>query len=185
MLSGTIEAERLIETWATPEDGVGAARRHDPARKHDFLLTRAALREILYEMTERNHWSFRADAKGKPLAISLAGDVAPHISLSHTKGMIAVAVSMRHPVGIDIEKWRVRDFAALAAYAFTSFEADHVAHEGQTAFYRLWTMKEAQAKALGIGVLAALEENISAQAGWGIFYEEPCAGYSLSIATKI
>ncbi|MEU6055943.1 4'-phosphopantetheinyl transferase superfamily protein [Streptomyces xanthochromogenes] len=83
------------------------------------------------------------------------------ISLSHSEGYSALAVSTRGPVGLDIEKVRALDYEALAAVSLSARERAHVAaHDVPSAFLRCWTRKEAVLKAVGIGLhsdLAALD----------------------------
>jgi 4'-phosphopantetheinyl transferase len=68
---------------------------------------------------------------------------------------VAVAIAPAGALGIDIERHRTRDFAALAARAFGPAERAEVAASGADAFYRIWTLREAVAKATGEGLALA------------------------------
>jgi phosphopantetheinyl transferase (holo-ACP synthase) len=81
---------------------------------------------------------------------------APHVSISHHQHFIATAMSTLGPVGIDVETIRDLPVEAMAARWFAPEEARALAElppsERALAFLRLWTLKEAVGKALGIGL---------------------------------
>ncbi|MEI7767441.1 MAG: 4'-phosphopantetheinyl transferase superfamily protein [Phycisphaerae bacterium] len=86
-----------------------------------------------------------------------AGVTAPQFAVAHTEGWNAIALLRRGQVGIDLEMMRpLADLSALARDYLTSAERvrlDSLAPNEQGAeFYRLWTTKEALAKALGLGL---------------------------------
>jgi 4'-phosphopantetheinyl transferase len=78
-----------------------------------------------------------------------------HTSLSHSAGMIAVAISADRRVGVDIQQLVPRlDVIALARRFYPVAEADYVTsgHDGPARadrFARLWASKEAVVKAAG------------------------------------
>jgi 4'-phosphopantetheinyl transferase len=78
-----------------------------------------------------------------------------HTSLSHTRDLVAVAVSTARPVGIDIEQFVPGGRAGvLAARFFLPEEAGYVDAAGDSAaqadrFTRLWVRKEAAVKSAG------------------------------------
>jgi len=112
-------------------DGAAGSRR---------LLDRAA--------QERGaRWTLTHDALGKPL---IPG--GPEISISHTKGAAALAVS-DDPVGVDIEQIRsVRP--NLPQRVMSPRELRWYQEEGERdeAFFTLWTLKESYYKYLGTGL---------------------------------
>ncbi len=63
-------------------------------RKQEWLATRILLKELLQEEKEIEYTN-----SGKPYLT----DHSYHISISHTKGYVAVALCKDFPVGIDIE----------------------------------------------------------------------------------
>jgi len=76
-------------------------------------------------------------------------------------------VSFAGEVGIDIERMRCdRDLYGIAARAFGPLECAEVAAEGCPRFYAIWTLREAVAKALGLG-LAAVADGRDRVAGVG------------------
>ncbi|WP_018350595.1 4'-phosphopantetheinyl transferase family protein [Longispora albida] len=90
---------------------------------------------------------------GRPLLTGVSG---LHVSVSHGRGLVAVAVSAAGPVGVDAEAQRSLPVAGLARRWLLPAEAAWVhGHEeaGQAlAFLKLWTAKEAMGKALGLGM---------------------------------
>jgi 4'-phosphopantetheinyl transferase len=93
-------------------------------------------------------------ASGAPL---LGGGAAGlHASLSHTGGMIAVAVSRRGPVGIDVEAVRPLPALALSKRWFAPEETEWLLglpeDRAGVGFLLLWTGKEAVAKLYGTGL---------------------------------
>jgi phosphopantetheinyl transferase len=95
----------------------------------------------------------RSDAQGKPL-VSVQGEAAPSISLSHT-GFLAVAAATSRPagVGIDVEPLRPLD-PVVVEDAFHPAERELLeALSAPHSYAAAWTAKEAIGKALGRGVL--------------------------------
>ncbi|WP_207921195.1 4'-phosphopantetheinyl transferase superfamily protein [Micromonospora sp. KC721] len=85
---------------------------------------------------------------GRPYVVGAPG---LHLTISHCRGLAAVAVARHGPVGIDIEQIRPLPAAELARRWFSGPEADWVAAHPDH-FLPLWTQKEAVGKALGIGL---------------------------------
>ncbi len=104
----------------------------------------------------------------KPDAVPFAEDdgaprlLRPHhetsVSLSHTRGAVAVAVA-NDPVGIDVEPIdRTDDVVRLAARYFTAAEAQviNASDDPRFEFAWRWTAKEALLKACGLSLSQAL-----------------------------
>jgi phosphopantetheinyl transferase len=90
------------------------------------------------------------DARGKPI---VPGEPMLHVSIAHTRNLVAAAASAIGPVGIDIEYRNPdRDLGRLALAAFGPAECQAVAVHGVSAFYRIWTLREAISKATGDGM---------------------------------
>lgn len=180
------EANRLTDRWATAADRSYTANRMGATRS---LSGRAALRALLARVTGRNDWQIRLTAVGRP-CVQANG---PSVSISHAGDMIAVAVAgAETALGIDIEPHRVRNFSAIARLYFGPAETEAVAGAGCPAFYRIWTAREALAKARGVGLEGALGggdlvgpgvESAAWMHGGGWFRHcYPADGYSLTLA---
>ena len=75
------------------------------------------------------------------------------VSLSHTGNWLAGAATAVGPIGIDIELMRAgRDLSGIADIAFGPEERRRASREGASGFYRIWTLREAIAKAHGTGL---------------------------------
>ena len=133
--------------WAHP-DNVRAVRRDDRR------LARALVRAILCTLTGTSpqRWTFRPDAHGRPIAMDVCGRRSPFLSIAHSRGWLACIVSGCRPVGVDIETFRPgRSWQAIAQLAFGPLERAHALRQGPDAFLRLWTAREALAKATNKG----------------------------------
>jgi 4'-phosphopantetheinyl transferase len=104
---------------------------------------------------------FRTTESGKPALDPAQALPDLHFSLTHTRGLAACAVARPYALGIDAEAWRVPAPIELAARYFAPAEALLVAArapaERPSTFYRLWTLKEAYLKAIGLGLAAPLD----------------------------
>lgn len=80
-----------------------------------------------------------------------------HFSISHS-GDIWVCLFANFNIGVDIQIMRDGALEAIADRFFTEEEAETVRNEGKTAFYRIWTTREACGKYAGTGF--ALPEKI-------------------------
>ena len=183
----------MIDRWTSRQDRAEAAPGH---KARSSLLARAASRALLARHTGRADWRIERDSLGKPFVLSPTGAPGPAVSLSHTGETVAVAVAGAGALGVDIERHRRRDFAALAAQAFGVEEQAEVAREGADAFYRIWTLREAMAKATGEGLsLAANGRDLVAGGGsesyrrieaegrvWHLAWARPDPALSVAVA---
>lgn len=99
-------------------------------------------------------------AAGSGGRLVLNGPLArSHVSLSHTRGAAAFAISATAPIGVDIERFR-RPPLAVAKKYFSAVELDAIesAESPSAGFFRLWTLKESLAKLEGKGILRVLRE---------------------------
>ena len=123
------------------------------------MLCRAALRSLLCTQLgcSNDGLSFPVAKGGKPFAVVDGQPVPRGFNVSHSgrHGLIALAATGR--VGVDVEEYVPRgDLDRLSAAVFGPDEqADLAAVSGADRvrlFFRLWTLKEAVAKALGTGL---------------------------------
>lgn len=131
--------------------------------RHAYIAAHALLRRALSARVDvaPRDWRFATAARGKPYLIATPRDL--RFSLSHTRGMTAVAVVEGYEIGVDVEEPRgAREPLKLAARFFAADETaalraidDEAAQ--REAFLRIWTMKEAVIKATGQGLACALD----------------------------
>ena len=139
------------------DDKRRCARLHLPSDQNRFLtahiLLRLALSDAVNGAVRPAEWRFERDEHGK--LEPAPGFPKLHFSLSHEQRMSVVAVSATNPVGVDVEPLPgcpamppVWSAAAPAERIFLSEEsAENRVHD----FVRLWALKEAYAKMLGLG----------------------------------
>lgn len=98
---------------------------------------------------------FAETPSGKPY---LAEQSAVHFNLSHCKGL-AVCLLSPYACGVDVEAKRLmRDKVVRRSYSKTEQTAIAAAEDKDLLFTRLWTLKEAYVKALGIGIGYPMKE---------------------------
>jgi 4'-phosphopantetheinyl transferase len=116
-------------------------------------LLRASLTDASKGIVPADAWAFGAGPYGKPFVAAPAG-MAMRFSLSYTATLIAVAVSPKYELGVDIEAvpgtvsevpWQV------LTQAERQFIRTLPAAEQFAEFLNIWTMKEAYTKYLGMG----------------------------------
>lgn len=176
-------------------------------REHDriaYVAAHALLRLVVGK---------RVGASPSSLIISRGGFGKPFIdmeefrgmdvSLSHTPGMVAVAVSTSGRVGVDVEAVEHERVLSsdLAAYGLSAEEIMMLelmkSSERCSAFIELWTAREAVAKADGRGLslpfssiridLAAnravtMEDGVKPSAHWHLWCERPSLQHRLTLA---
>ena len=130
-----------------------------PGAGRRFTLCRAALRAILSSELDcpNRCLSFGASPFGKPFAL-MAGHRAPiSFNVSHSGNHGLIALSGNRQVGVDIEERAPR--RELQGLIETVMGPDEQAklssldEDGRLhLFYRIWTIKEALAKAWGTGL---------------------------------
>ena len=187
-------AKAALRRWGA---GLEDARRHS-------RLGRALLRGMLDEATgvAAEAWRIVTEPSGRPVAVDGFGNPGPSVSLSHSGGWVTAAVSPLAStgisIGIDVEAHRrARDFEGIARMAFGAAECIR-AGAGQTEFYRVWTLREAMAKAMGDGIARVADRRDRAAEGpatgawvvetegapWLLFHSLPHPGLSLALAAR-
>jgi len=145
----------------SPGELFRARRLLSPDHRRDFIAAHSLLRLALSSRLDLppRALKLRAEPKGRPF---LAPDQQPprpvHLSLSHTAGRVAVALSGGAPVGVDIEPLGrlEEDPTGFAQRHFHPEEAAEIAaasrHEAARRAISLWCLKEALGKATGEGL---------------------------------
>ena len=156
------------------------ARLRSAEARRDFLAVRVFARHVLADVTgvavedvalAQTCPGCGAEGHGPPRLVGGGAE----ISWAHSGGELAVAVSSRYRVGVDVERTdRLALTPALLAAALPKTEIALVtaARDTRRAFLELWTVKEALAK-LGSDVLTAarrttgeLSESVGAVDHW-------------------
>jgi 4'-phosphopantetheinyl transferase len=153
------EALSLINlTQALSDEELARARSFRiPQDRDRFLAGRALLRYVLTQRTGGSipisSWRFREGSHGKPILD--AGLPALEFNLSHSEMCVAVGVGESHPLGVDLESIAPGDCHEIIPDVLTEQELSHLQLYDRDRqgieFARIWTVKEACAKALGLG----------------------------------
>lgn len=116
-------------------------------RRCEYRCGRVLLRLMLQEWTGVPAAAHRLQTtrKGKPWR---EGGLS--LSISHSGGRVACAVTDRGEIGVDLEAPRAqRDLRRIARYVFSDEERAWYESRPDDHFYWLWVLKEAYVKALG------------------------------------
>ncbi len=151
-----------LQTMLAADEIARAQRFHFPEHKHRFICGRGMLRIILakYLNLEPSAIAFSYGSHGKPLLQEPFNHLS--FNLSHSEGLALYIVALKRDVGIDVERVACdREIDSIISRFFTRSEQTYLLKlspaERQTAFFRCWTCKEAQAKASGVGISQGLD----------------------------
>lgn len=146
------------EALLTDDERERARRFVGPLLQRRFVAARAQLRALLGRRVGRDPRSlvFVQNEFGKP---RLADHPGVHFSLSHSQDRALLAVSDGPEVGADLEMIRPVDHLDLARRYFHPEEVAAIERhdDPQRAFFRIWTLKEAVVKAIGLGLSLPLD----------------------------
>lgn len=152
---------RRLERHLAPEER-RCAEHHAGLEARRFVARRGRLRELLAARlgAAPREIELTRGTYGKP---ALAGRLASrlHFNVSRSGDFAAYAFSRRE-VGVDLEQIReLPERDAIAAHAFSPAEKAAYACAGPAErldeFYRIWTRREAFAKALGTGLALPID----------------------------
>lgn len=139
------------------DEQIRAERFHTPIHRKHFIAARAALREILslYLSTTPEQIEFAYTDHKKPFLKSPRGlDI--NFNLAHSHDLAVYALALNIALGIDIEKVDNNTHQGVADKYFSKIENDYLhrinPEEKASAFYRIWTAKEAIVKGIGKGL---------------------------------
>ncbi|VAH01476.1 unnamed protein product [Triticum turgidum subsp. durum] len=139
--------------------------------RKDVVLSRALLRTTLSRYTDckidPRSFEFKKNKFGKPEVLWPLDDSTAeqplHFNISHTTSLIACGIAINAHIGIDVEEKKrntTKNILSLARRYFTPSEVDSLAEISDSdaqrkEFLKLWTLKEAYVKALGMGFSGA------------------------------
>lgn len=117
------------------------------------ILLQRTLISLGYSETILNEMEISKN--GKPVIPSFSGD----FNISHSENLIALIVSDKRGVGIDIEKIRAVNPAGFTNY-FSHEEWQQIIHspEKENSLLRIWTIKESILKARSTGFTDGVEK---------------------------
>lgn len=146
------------EALLTDDERARARRFVGPLLQRRFVAARGRLRALLGRYLDRDPRSlvFLLNEFGKP---RLADCPGVHFSLSHSQDRALLAVSDGPEIGADLEMIRDVDHLGLARRYFHPREIAAIEQhdDPRQAFFRIWTLKEAVVKAIGLGLSVPLD----------------------------
>ena len=129
----------------------------EPTRRR-FIITRAALRRILrgYHDKLPTDFPISTGTFGKPFLESAELKAPLHFNVSHSGDLALMGFCVRAEIGVDIEEERrLTGLVEIGKKVFSEREFSFLQtlpeSERRTAFFQLWTCKEASLKAEGTG----------------------------------
>ena len=144
-----------------------------------YLLSRLLLRKALSHLIGGNpqDWRFERDRNGKPKLSAVHGAPNVDFNMSHSGNAVVVAVSSAGEVGVDVERIgdvEMRNAAVDGIYdsVFTERELESLkfqpgfSHAEDT--LKMWTVKEAYAKLLGVDAALNVFDFEVAPAPWRV-----------------
>jgi 4'-phosphopantetheinyl transferase len=158
-LAGPSSADAVQEQLWNTLSGTEKNRADRFLRPEDralFVMTRGILRYLLSTATgiAAEAIAFAEGPFGKPY---LSGIRGPFFNVSHSGSFALIGLSKSRRIGVDIERMRLTGDELNVARRFFS-AAEYRALESQekdamlSAFYKIWTCKEAVLKACGAGI---------------------------------
>lgn len=152
--------EETLARWRATLNATELARAdrfRRPADRTGYVAAHALVRGLLSEVGGRqpHEWEFVVGRNGKP-GVSPRQLPGLEFNLSHCAGLVTAVACLGHAVGIDVEASDRPVDLRIADHFFASSEVDGLARlppaRRSEAFFRLWTLKEAYAKATGAGL---------------------------------
>jgi 4'-phosphopantetheinyl transferase len=129
-----------------------------PGRRERHAMQRATTESLLADLlrlrlgVSTSPWKPARNQHGKPTLLSPDGSSSMRVSLSHCGPLALAAITDLGEIGVDLEVRNPRrSIIEIAAYAFGPTEHRTVLSGGLRSFYRIWTLREAFAKARGLG----------------------------------
>ncbi|MCE3608229.1 4'-phosphopantetheinyl transferase superfamily protein [Massilia sp. P8910] len=140
-------------------------RFYRPDDRLRYLVTRALVRTTLsrYAPVAPADWTFIPNEYGRPAIGNPHPDARSlNFNVSHTRGLIALAVTRERVLGVDVENLATRQVSdGIAEHFFAPAEVAELAtvpeDRRQDRFFEYWTFKEAYIKARGMGLSIPLD----------------------------
>ena len=142
-----------------------ARRFHRAADRHRFVTGRALLRLALshHFPVAAGDWRFARDQHGKPFIATPEISPPVRFNISHTEGLVACLITLSARAGVDVEKVEPhQDLELVAKRVLSAAEQSALSalsgKDWTARFFDYWTLKEAYAKARGLGLALTLSD---------------------------
>ncbi|WP_165989751.1 4'-phosphopantetheinyl transferase superfamily protein [Streptomyces sp. YIM 98790] len=165
----TVRDPALLDSYRellTPEELAEVARIRPWNGRHNALVARGMIRTLLSRCcpgVPPAAWRFSRGRYGRPEIGAPDGYGTVRFNISHTDGLIACLLVRDVDCGVDVESMtRDADVEILVPSTLTAREAAALAavapRDRTGRFFRYWTLKEAYAKARGLGLQLPFEQ---------------------------
>jgi len=183
------EISQLAEIYLHHNEKVLLTKRRHLQAKREYIATRYLLKQHVSKCLQIpfEHLSVLFSDKEKLLQVYNNNQLIPlSCCISHSRGLVAVAITnTMNELGIDIEKiMTTRSLTPIAKRYFHKQELQVCAPKDNAALYRLWTLKEALAKATRQPIAKMLSENVFAYNQRYNFRSGMIGEFDLSVITK-
>lgn len=194
--SATVPSHFSCAGVLSDEENRAAASFVFPRDQLRYRFSHSILRLLLsaYACCEPASLAFGKNRFGKPFLRSENGRSPLQFSMSHSRETVCVAIAMDRAIGLDIEYVDpVFAWPEVAEAVFSCDEQRHLAalpeHERLSAFFRLWTQKEAWLKAegTGLGGLGQTGRNAITAEGYQLhsFFDENGYAGTVAVGTPV
>ncbi len=142
-----------------------AQRFRQSADRARFIIAHSLLRLALshHFQLSTDAWRFERDHNRKPILV--APEITPKVqfNISHTQGRVACLITLSSEAGVDVEEIAYNhDHTAMAGLILSPSELNALSvltgKNKTERFFDYWTLKEAYAKARGLGLLFSLTD---------------------------
>lgn len=145
----------LLDPWEQEQARSIVNRNRRVAHIASRALLRLALSEFSGKMVRPQAWSFTTNPFGK-LTLARANKRKLSFSISYAMSMLAIGIAENPQIGIDLEPIPDWTYADVTWDSLTERETltllSMPAADRYPAFLKIWTLKEAYTKCLGVGV---------------------------------
>lgn len=164
-LDDSPERASLFRLYLSDDERTRADRCRTPHPQYQFIITRSILRILLshYLGILPTHIQFNTQPHGKPM-LEKPFSLPIQFNVSHTQGMALIALTLKHAIGIDVERIdrHIQDQDIAERY-FSPQESAKLASlpppERLHHFFSHWTCKEAYLKMRGEGITGGLAQH--------------------------
>jgi 4'-phosphopantetheinyl transferase len=158
------EASWLCKNLLSDAESSKAARFFFAQDRHEYIVACALVRLGLSRLfaMHPSELQLDRDERGKPFIVKPKTATHTEFSISHTRGLVALLVTPASHAGVDVEKISpAADLGLVAESVLAPMELACLSQLSSAAwtarFIELWTLKEAYAKARGLGLALPLK----------------------------
>lgn len=158
--------------------------------KQEFIISRLLIKLLasLQRHTALHNIETRFNQQKLLLEVYVLNVLQPiSVCLSHSRGLIFIALSTECDIslGVDIEMINLKkEVDLLAQHFFHSDEIKQITKDGENAFYRIWTLKEAFSKFRKQAIATTLKQNIFEQLPTLAYHSGHYKNFDLSFISK-